>query len=74
VLPLGPRRFFNKFLPLVSQQIQREEDLAPSLLERNSCAVAVELEREADWGAADLDPVVRVMVVLWALPLSSTHL
>ena len=55
------KQYANTFMPFVSSQTSRAQQLSSALLHRNAVVLAKELEKEALWSMADLDPTVRVV-------------
>jgi hypothetical protein len=55
-------RYFESFMPLVTEQPTSEEDLAPSVFEYNAKAWTEQQERDAEWNSEGLESGLNPMV------------
>jgi hypothetical protein len=55
-------RYFDAFMPLVTEQPTRDEDLAPSVFEYNIMAWTEQQERDAEWNTSGLESGLNPMV------------
>ncbi|XP_072171444.1 coiled-coil domain-containing protein 22 homolog [Diadema setosum] len=53
-IPKDIMSYYNNHMPLVKDQPAREEDIVPSLLERNAAAVTAAQEWETEWNTTGL--------------------